>query len=332
MTTKNEENNIYFNNDKKINDAFEILEINIKEISHDKLNKEYLKKKYHKMALKWHPDKNADDLENATENFKKINDAYYYLINNLNENDTNNQDEININQFCSNGKMNLYQSMLLGFLKLIINGDNLLNILQEIILNTDNTFTENILDNIDLNTSINIYNLLCKYRDVFHIKNELLFHLSNIIKKKYENEKIIILKTTINDLWENNVYKLIYDDDVYLVPLWHNELHFENKENKDLIVLCNPELPENVTIDENNNIIVKINISVINELHDLLNNNCDYKFVDIGCKNFAIPLNKLMLKKCQIFKFKGQGISQINDLNMYDIRNKSDVIFYINLF
>jgi len=316
--------------EKKIENAFDILEINIKEISYVNLNKEYLKKKYHKMALKWHPDKNADNLEVATEKFKKINEAYNYLMCELNYN----INDANIKQSDENVNIiNLYQSILIGFLKMILNGDNLLNVLQEIILNSDDIITENILDNLDMNMSIHIYNLLCKYRDVFHIRNELLFHLLNVIKKKYANEKIIILKTTMNDLWLNNIYKLDYENEIYLVPLWHNELHFESKENKDLIVLCNPELPENITIDENNNIIIQLYISVKNELCELLNDaNCGYKFVDIGCKNFAIPLDKLSLKKNQIFKFKGQGISKINELNMYDISNKSDVIFYINLF
>ena len=38
-----------------------------------------LKKAYRKLALKWHPDKNQDKKELASENFKKISEAYEIL-------------------------------------------------------------------------------------------------------------------------------------------------------------------------------------------------------------------------------------------------------------
>ena len=38
-----------------------------------------IKKAYHKLALKWHPDKNPNNREEAEEKFKKINEAYSVL-------------------------------------------------------------------------------------------------------------------------------------------------------------------------------------------------------------------------------------------------------------
>ena len=60
--------------------AFEILEIEDKNIS-----LENLKKKYHNLALKNHPDKNKDD-ENATIKFQMISEAYTLLYNEINKN------------------------------------------------------------------------------------------------------------------------------------------------------------------------------------------------------------------------------------------------------
>ena len=307
------------NENKKLEMALETLEINIDEISN--VTKDYLKKKYHKLSLKWHPDKNTENIKESTKKFQEINESYVYLLKNLfNENS---------NTFVETPTENiyLYRVMLVGFLKLIINGEYLLNIVQEIILNS-NILTTSIFENIDVRTAIDLYNLLCKYREVFHINNDILSYVSLLIKEKYKNDKIIILRASLDDLWQNNIYKLNFNGEYYLVPLWHNELHFEKN---NLIVLCNPTLSDEISIDENNNIIIDVKINIKNELSELMMANENYKIVSIGCQNFAIPLNKLLLKKCQIYKFKGQGISRIIENDIYNTSNKSDVIMRIYL-
>ena len=310
------------NENKKLELALEILEINFDEIS--SITKDYLKKKYHKLSLKWHPDKNQENITESTKKFQQVNDSYTYLLKNLfNENSNTLESETTI----PTENNSLYRVMLVGFLKLIINGEYLLNVVQEILLNS-NILTANIFENIDIRTAIDLYNLLCKYREVFHISNDVLSYISLLIKEKYKNDKIIILRASLDDLWQNNIYKLNFNGEYYLVPLWHNELYFDKN---NLIVLCNPTLPEEVLIDENNNIIMDVKINIKTELSELITSNENYKIVSIGCQNFAIPLNKLSLKKYQIYKFKGQGISRIIENDIYNTSNKSDVIVRIYL-
>ena len=310
--------NIDENEYKKMESALEILEIDVDVINIESITKDYLKKKYHKLCLKWHPDKNNQNIEESTEKFREINDSYTYLLKKIFDENSNTFDDK------SKSDTFLYRSILIKFLKLIIKGECSLNFFQEIILNT-NILSISIFENIDVRTAIDLYNLLCKYREVFHISNEVLSYVSLLIKEKYKNDKIIILRSTIDDLWQNNIYKLDYEDECYLVPLWHNELYFEKN---NIIILCYPTLSEDIKLDENNNIIVDVKISIQHELSQLLSNE-KYKIVSIGCKNFAIPLDKLFLRKYQIYEFKGQGISRIVENDIYNTKIKSNVVMKI---
>ena len=53
--------------------AFEILDIDTNEVNYNDLTLRYLRKKYHKLALQNHPDKNGNT-EESNEKFKKINE------------------------------------------------------------------------------------------------------------------------------------------------------------------------------------------------------------------------------------------------------------------
>ena len=61
--------------------ALDVLEISLDEIELTKIDQDYIKRKYHKLALKWHPDKN-DEID-AKEKFQIISEAYDYLSNEL---------------------------------------------------------------------------------------------------------------------------------------------------------------------------------------------------------------------------------------------------------
>lgn len=295
-----------------LNKAFEILEL----FNHKTYNysADEIKRQYHRLALKYHPDKNKDDLINSTIKFQHLHEAYEYLSSDCYENTKPN---ININ---------IYNDILFSFLKIILENEYIISVVNGIMTNTVK-ITEKIFENIDVHTAIEMYNLLYKYNDIFCIGEEILNIIINLIKEKYKNTQMIILNSTIDDLWQNNVYKLYINDELFLVPLWHSELYFQRNNNEDLIVLCHPELPENVIIDENNNVIMSINIQFNNELIKNANED-NYKIINIGQQSFAIPIHELYIKQSQIYIFKHQGISLIQD-DVYSTHNKSDVIFCI---
>ena len=275
-----------------------------------------LKKKYHKLALQHHPDKNGNTVE-SKEHFQKIGEAYDLLkreigVNELDENDNDQETDSG------------YMFILTLFLKTLfkdVNYEIVLSILKDAV-------SVALFESINKEMCIYIYDFIIKYKTILHISDETLEKVRQIILEKYKDVQIFILNPSLFDLFENNIYKLKVEDVIYYVPLWHNEIVFqkekEKEKEKEIIVKCIPELPDNVEIDENNNLIISITIPLTLSLF------FDKKYlVYIEKYTFEIPMVKLSCTIEQIYVLKGQGISQILEKDVFDISKKSDIVFRI---
>jgi hypothetical protein len=192
------------------------------------------------------------------------------------------------------------------------------------------TYLQKLFEDLDKHKLIDIYNFLYKYKDILYIKEDTLEFVSVIIKEKYKNDQVFILHPQLKDILDNNIYKLFVDDELYLVPLWHNELYFDGKNGSEIIVLCQPKIPDNIKIDDNNNIHVCKEISIESDLANLILNN-QFVSVEVGGKWFSIPINELYMKKEQIYRFKSQGISHVIEKDIYNINLKADIMVKIIL-
>ena len=134
-----------------------------------------------------------------------------------------------------------------------------------------------------------------------------------------------ILNPTIDDLFENNIYKLVVNGNTYLVPLWHTELYYDAN-GHDIIVLCVPTLSDNVSIDENNNLLVDLELNDCNltTLFDSV-----VIPVNLGKKTFEIPIDALHIKRVQNYVLYNEGISQIIEKDTYNTSKKANIIFNI---
>lgn len=305
-------------------ESFEILEIDFNNIKYEDLSLEYLKKQYRKLALKHHPDKNGNT-EESNEKFKKINEAYNYLkreIKNIKPEDFNEEDD--------SSEEYIYYNVLQNFIKSVLESkytDIVFSIISDI-LTAGKQISLKIFEDLDKDTALQIYNFLSKYRSVIHFSNELIAQVREIVLNKYDNVEVYKLNPSINDLIDNNFYKLYVNNQLYLVPLWHNESYYDGS-GCEIIVICEPELPNGMKLDDDNNLYIETEISAYHDLPDMLIRNQDIS-VDIGNKYLSIPLSSLFMKTEQYYRFKKQGISKAKR-DIYNINDKSDIIVKINI-
>ena len=122
-----------------------------------------------------------------------------------------------------------------------------------------------------------------------------------------------------------DVYKLEHYGHTLCVPMWHSELVYEIN-GKNVVVKCVPELPDNVTIDFNGDLLVKVS-SKISEL--LYKKNLD---VNVGNQIFKISSCHLLIKEKQFYTLKNKGIPSMNIHDIYNTINKCNIIVEINLY
>jgi hypothetical protein len=288
------------------------------------------------MAFKWPPFLNVNaNKEYATKKFQKIGEAYEYLIKEIGDDYDLNQNSNTSDPFVSSDAK-IYVNILGTFITSLLNceyNELFTKVIKEIVISYNTlslSYLQQIFEDLDKQKSMDIYNFLYKYKDILYIHANTLDFVSLIIKEKYKNDRVFILTPSLKDVLENNIYKLLVDEKTYLVPLWHNELYFDAPDGSEIIVLCQPKISDELTIDDNNNIHLIKAINIHTELPNLLLNE---KFVslEVGGKWFSIPLHNLHIKKEQIYKFKGQGISHISEKDIYNISVKSDIIVRILL-
>jgi len=312
--------------------AFEILEIDTNNTNYTDITIELIKKKYHKLALQNHPDKNGNTPE-SNEKFRQINEAYNYLkreIKNINSaNCENNDDLINEDQPSS-----VYFDILKLFIKGLLDGkynDVFINIVQDIVSGYKKISLK-LFDNLDRENAINVYLFLSKYKSILHLSDSILDDIKAVVIQKYDDVEIYKLNPNINDLLNNNMYKLYVNDKLYLVPLWYGEVYFDNENensNNEIIVLCEPELPEGVKIDDDNNIYIEKTINIQTELTGLVLNN-ESIIIEIGDQRYHILVSELSMKREQYYKIKNQGITKPND-DICNVSQKADIIVKIIL-
>lgn len=270
-----------------------------------------LKRKYRRLALQFHPDKNGNSIE-SSENFKLINEAYEYLQQHIGTRADSSHDTSE----ASDDYITILQRFIKSMLQTSAGGGEMGDLIKEIVMNGCKKMSSRLFENMNKDTAMELLSFISKHRNILHIDHDTIQRVREIILEKYKNDQLYILNPTLDDLLENNIYKLDVDGKIYLVPLWHSEVYFDGS-GCDIIVQCIPELPPNMYIDENNALHVEVNAPFT---ISLLDNPC--VMLKLGKQTFSL---QVQFKKTQTCYIHNQGISVIDEKNMCNIFPKGGV-------
>jgi hypothetical protein len=333
----------------KICEAIAILKIekyNVNTIHN--INYNELKKYYHIQCLLYHPDKNNIN-EDSTLIFQNINSAYNILkgvvaldTSNIldNSNDSNDGNDDNYNY---NDDNNSYNGLIMNFVNFIIkycsvnvndNNADLKDDITNLKINANNhikVIVAKLLSNFSLHILEDLYINILKYKtNILKYKtnestNNIIEIIKVILEEKLSSHCIYILTPNLSNLLNNDIYKLQINSDIIYIPLWHNELNFENN-----IIKIEPLLGDHISIDSNNNIHYNYYTSY-DKLIEMLRNSISTISIELETMIFEININELKFSMYQVHIMKKKGIPEININNILDNTKKADIYFHIYL-
>jgi hypothetical protein len=222
------------------------------------------------------------------------------------------------------------------------------HIVIQVLMNKCELLTSTLFDHTDRESLLFIHQLIIKYHSILELGTDRLNSIRELIKKKLQENDIIIIQPTISDLFnENNIQVVEHEKNTYYVPLWHTEIYYninhdgentnsddvrdkkqeqKREQKRELIVKCIPSLPEHIYIDEINNIYIDVRTRVEN-----LFNQTKLTVLISDSVSFDIPIHTLDFKTHQTITLKKCGIPMINTENMYDVSEKMNIVIHLEI-
>jgi len=260
--------------------------------SHTTITEKLVKQKYREMALRLHPDKNGST-PTAVAQFQELGAAYERL--------------------CNGVGLNVKPDVRTLF-------ENIIEHITEMCEETALAY----LDKLEKGILIHIQQLLYMNRDGFPFGNKFLEKIAKILSaKEGSNGNKLVVRPTLADLFDNNLYRYCVDDHILIIPMWHHELVYDIS-GVEFLVECLPILPEGCTINEKNDIFIKKEFEMLYVIK------CETLAIEI-CEGWTcvIEVKNLLIRREQIYHLCGVGISRQNIKDMYNIEKRGDI--FVNL-
>jgi len=260
-------------------------------------NNDMLKKAYRKSALRYHPDKNNSS--DASTQFDLVKRAFEYLL--KNEENNRNRNNMTSEENINNGEINKKY-----------NFDNFNNL-----DNFDNNVHElaSLFDKIKPFDPDKLQQLFGACKNVVGITKDIM---KDAIKKNKKEEIKYEIEVTLQQMLDDNVYILKHKDKSLLVPLWFDEIYFE--ENDEIInVSIIPQLPANVKLNSNNHLVVSI-------LKDNLQSFDIGKYQSNNVDKINLNLHMSNISSGSKFTLWNVGLLKMNDETSNSTSNSNDKI------
>ena len=244
-----------------------------------------LKRNYHVLALNNHPDKNNDI--NANRIFQEIEEAYSFLKNIIDNNKYKDYENDNSSTNTSDIE---YTELIISFVDILSKTMNTeeINRFHDKCIEYSNKLLDQLLDKVNINVLEDLY---CFINNNIYFSDKISNNIKNIIINKLKFYNIYIINPTLDNLLNSEIFKLEISNNsinnIIYVPLWHNEMIYEKN-----IIKIQPKLPNNITIDDNNNIHIKY-INNFENLIAMIKIDISYLLIH----NYKIPINELKFKK-----------------------------------
>jgi len=281
----------------------------------DVLSIAVVRKQYKLLALKYHPDKNKST--DASAKYQEIKEAHDYLLKYLDNH------VFTSDSFTSDSSTS-WSSSVSSFFETLYNNQHLQKrVFHPLLMRIIETCETKIFENMDSRRANKIYEILVKYKDSLHLSDDFLKRVYETIRVKVD--AVILLNPNLDDLLNQSVYKYKVDDLLCCyIPLWHSELIYDKHK---LVVQCEPELQDNIELDEYNNIHVSL----------------QYKLIDIwGKERIEFPLGNTQIrtfcldslkltKESQCIVREREGIPVANTVDIYNVDQLSDIYLHITL-
>ena len=298
---------------------------------------ETIRRQYKMLALKYHPDKNK--AEGAADKYREIKEAHDVLC----SSSTSDKDPLdpstgpttgpNVSGWFSTGS-STYARTAADFFEMIYNDEQLQRrIFHPLLMRVVGSCEEKALDmfkKMEKKKARKLYDILMLYQDTLHLSADILVKIRGIVEgpegesteeSTIPVEDIVVLNPNIDDLLNQSVYKLKQEDGTTLfVPLWHRELEYEG-----VFVDCLPTLPDNVGLDEHNNIHVNCTLKIA-DLWDK-----DEVEVLVGSRAYNLDINRLRLVSKQVVQMEGLGIPVPNEADIFNVSRLSSVYAHIEI-
>lgn len=314
----------------KLNEAINVLNLNKKYNINNLyyLSSEELRKQYHILALEKHPDKN-NNLDYNDE-FKKINIAYETLKKyiQLKKNEENNdyQDNNNIDNNHN------FIELVFKFINLLNhnrnNFDDNINNFKNECYEYSNNLLESFFIDMDfyrLKYFIWLLNNESIINNYINFSNINIDNIKNFLYKKIKEYEIIFIKPSLNQIYNSYIHKLDICNNNIIIPLWHKELMIDK-----YIIKIEPDLSNNIVIDEDNN----IHYYMKDNIYNIIIKYYEKKIIPININNiikFDVPIERIIIKENLSITFYNIGIPIINNKNILNNKIKGNIILHFNL-